>query len=352
MKLQLNNWKCIASADIELGRVNAFFGKNSSGKSSAAYALYILGRAAEGEDPNVCTKNLQGKDLKSLVSVENGKKKLPMAMSVSSEKDVTLAVITQVTEKGNVEYAKSEGKIWNETHVAVAGRYGLLLAWLSWPEFVSKEIPEKEGREMVSQMFSIFPSLLAMSEALAPSKVFLEELLGEFRKVRDDDLETGSYQFETFIPIFLTLFQSKMRFRDIIDKKLELSVREAPSGLVDEAVIDLIVSGAEKHSLVVVEEPEEHKNPLQQINLVRRLVDAAKEKELTLVLTTHSEIIIHALLSEVEKKRLTPEELKLHYFKRDKEHPWTEVQEIKVYEDGSIEEPLEDFMEATSVVMF
>ncbi len=54
----------------------------------------------------------------------------------------------------------------------------------------------------------------------------------------------------------------------------------------------------------------------------------------------------------MEKKRLTPEELKLYYFKRDKEDPWTGVQKIKVYEDGSIEEPLEDFMEATSVVMF
>lgn len=73
VKLRLTNWRCIANETITLGKINIFFGKNSTGKSSVAYAIYMLGSLYE-KSLDSLVGALFGTSLQSLVRIENGDK--------------------------------------------------------------------------------------------------------------------------------------------------------------------------------------------------------------------------------------------------------------------------------------
>ena len=45
ISLHVENWRCIKGLDVELANVNVLIGRNSSGKSSLAYAAYLLAKA-------------------------------------------------------------------------------------------------------------------------------------------------------------------------------------------------------------------------------------------------------------------------------------------------------------------
>ena len=348
MELKISNWRCIAEEKIELSKkINIFFGKNSTGKSSVAYAIYMLGCLHE-RDPESLVSSLFGEKLQSLVRIENGDRKYPLKLSLKSDDRESSIILDSKGLK-----VKKKDQIWRETHMAVAGRYGLLLTYSSISDFlgsvmkgeVSKE--EKEVAIRLLSVFSPFIDIFLKSPLLAPLPIFIEEILKACgAKVKSEKKEIfgiGGFEFEPLVFVSSTL----LKYHDMINKNLELTVKEAPSGLVDSAILNLIVSRAEKNSLIVIEEPEEHKNPVMQIELMKNLIKAVKEKDLTLVLTTHSEMIIHSVLKEIEEGDINPDDVKLHYFIRSEQKPWTEIKEIIVHEDGSLEEPLEDFIEAT-----
>lgn len=348
MELRIFNWRCIADEKIELSKkINIFFGKNSTGKSSVAYAIYMLGRLHE-RDPESLVSSLFGEKLQSLVRIENGDRKYPLELSLKSDDKESSIILGSEGLK-----VEKKDQIWSETHMAVAGRYGLLLTYSSISDFlgsvmkgeVSKE--EKEVTIGFLSAFSHFIDIFLKSPLLAPLPIFIEEILKACGvKVKPEKKELfgiGSFEFMPLVFVSSTL----LKYYDMINKNLELTVKEAPSGLVDSAILNLIVSRAEKNSLIVIEEPEEHKNPVMQIELMKNLIKAVKEKDLTLVFTTHSEMIIHSVLKEIEEGNVNPDDVKLHYFIRSEQKPWTEIKEINVHEDGSLEEPLEDFIEAT-----
>jgi len=347
MELKILNWRCIADKKIELSKkINIFFGKNSTGKSSVAYAIYMLGRLHE-KDPESLVSSLFGERLQSLVRIENGDRKYPLELSLKSDDKESSITIDSDGLK-----VKKKDQIWSETHMAIAGRYGLLLTYSSLSDFlgsVMKGEVSKEEKEVAIRLLSVFLPFIDIflkSPLLAPLPIFIEEILkacGVKVKPEKKEFGIGAFEFEPLVFASSTL----LKYYDMINKNLELTVKEAPSGLVDSAILNLIVSKAEKKSLIVIEEPEEHKNPVMQIELMKNLIKAVKEKDLTLVFTTHSEIIIHSILKEIEEGDISSDDVKLHYFIRSEQEPWTEIKEINVHEDGSLEEPLEDFIEAT-----
>ena len=55
-------------------------------------------------------------------------------------------------------------------------------------------------------------------------------------------------------------------------------------------------------------------------------------------MTTHSEIIPLSIAKLVESEKISKDDVKIYYLMRSKENPWTEIKEIKVYENGTLEE--------------
>ncbi len=70
MHVRIKNWRCIKEIEFDLSKINIFLGRNATGKSSLAYALYFFSKA-----PRIGVEKalqmLYGLDARSVVRVEN-----------------------------------------------------------------------------------------------------------------------------------------------------------------------------------------------------------------------------------------------------------------------------------------
>jgi energy-coupling factor transporter ATP-binding protein EcfA2 len=105
------------------------------------------------------------------------------------------------------------------------------------------------------------------------------------------------------------------------------------------------VAGAEPGSLVAIEEPENHLHPKAQAKLCDMLVEAAKEKELQLLVTTHSEHVLFGFLLAVSEGKLPQHGLRLYSLEGDS--GVTSIKPLQVDEKGSVDGGLPGFFEAS-----
>jgi hypothetical protein len=100
-------------------------------------------------------------------------------------------------------------------------------------------------------------------------------------------------------------------------------------------------------STILIEEPEIHLHPRAQAKLIESLVKVAKERDLQLILTTHSEHVLFRLLTLVREGILPSEELKIYYFERNRlKPPEVFIDELNVNERGELDKGLKGFFEA------
>jgi len=96
-------------------------------------------------------------------------------------------------------------------------------------------------------------------------------------------------------------------------------------------------------STISIEEPETNLHPKYQSMLAEMFIDAYKTYNVHFILETHSGYLIRKLQTLVAKKKLTPDNVALHYIyhhdksKRPAGKP--QVLNIKIKEDGRLSEP-------------
>ncbi len=118
----------------------------------------------------------------------------------------------------------------------------------------------------------------------------------------------------------------------------KISAEIAPDGQIDQMLIDIILERSLDYGLIVIEEPEIYKNPVFQFEMMEKISEIAIRKNLTIVMTTHSEIIPLSIAKLVEVGKVTPSDVKIYHLMRSREEPWTKIKKIDVYEDGTLEE--------------
>jgi predicted ATPase len=99
---------------------------------------------------------------------------------------------------------------------------------------------------------------------------------------------------------------------------------------------------AEPGQLVYIEQPEIHLHPKAQIAMAQILADAAN-RGVKVVVETHSSLLLLGIQSLVAESKLTPEIVKLHWFKRRPKDGITEVISADLDEAGAFGDWPEDF---------
>ena len=97
-------------------------------------------------------------------------------------------------------------------------------------------------------------------------------------------------------------------------------------------------------AMIGIEEPEIHLHPRAQAELANVLVEEATTENKQLILTTHSEHILFSLLTAVAEGKLTPEQLVIYSF--EKEKGVANAKHLGVNKDGTVEGGLEGFFQA------
>jgi predicted ATPase len=99
---------------------------------------------------------------------------------------------------------------------------------------------------------------------------------------------------------------------------------------------------AESGQLVYIEQPEIHLHPRAQMAMAKILVDAA-DRGVRVVAETHSSLLLLGIQSLVAEGKLSPEKVKLHWFKRRPEDGVTEVSSADLDMAGAFGDWPEDF---------
>ena len=98
------------------------------------------------------------------------------------------------------------------------------------------------------------------------------------------------------------------------------------------------------HETLIIEEPEMRLHPRAQAKLVQALVEEAVDRDLQVIVTTHSEHVAGRALTLAAEGRLAPEDLSIHLFEKDGEGICA-CREVRVTERGQVEGGLPGFFE-------
>ena len=115
-----------------------------------------------------------------------------------------------------------------------------------------------------------------------------------------------------------------------------VEIDSAGSGVVSAFPIVAAIHRVEPGGTLIIEEPEAHMEPMRQIRLVNEIVRVALRRDVNLVLTTHSDFVVSAILGMVHNEVIGPSDLGLYYFRRQRES-YTDVERIPVTRSGEAE---------------
>ena len=118
-----------------------------------------------------------------------------------------------------------------------------------------------------------------------------------------------------------------------------VEIGSAGSGIVSAFPIVAAMHRVEPGGTLIVEEPEAHMEPMRQLRLVDEIVRAAQKRDISIVLTTHSDFVVNAILGMVHNEVIGPADLGLYYFQRRRES-YTDVEKIPVTGSGEAEQDM------------
>lgn len=100
---------------------------------------------------------------------------------------------------------------------------------------------------------------------------------------------------------------------------------------------------AKKNQVVYIEQPELHLHPRAQYNLALIIAKAVSERNIRVVIETHSSILIRGIQILVAKKKIKSDSVSLNWFTQDSESGQTEITEAKLDRFGAFGDWPEDF---------
>lgn len=100
---------------------------------------------------------------------------------------------------------------------------------------------------------------------------------------------------------------------------------------------------AKKNQVVYIEQPELHLHPKAQSSLASVIAAAVSERNVRVIIETHSSILIRGIQTLVAKKQLKPEAISLYWFSQDKDTGQTNVSDAKMDSVGAFGDWPEDF---------
>lgn len=327
MEFILRNWRCIESLNIRLAPVTILIGRNASGKSSTLYALYFLTRVFKmgSERVNDILRTIYGADLSKIARIDNGRSNFPVEIMVKNEYKSMRFLANDINE------VVLEGEsIWNNAYLLPSYRLSLLKS-LQYVDRVLSTTMKPEDLFILS-FVKPFVEMLSKLYLLPPAPFFLEDMQRIFGGIGVEERifieKTGSLKIRV-LPI------SFVREFEYVDEAIGQSFPAdlAPDGALDLLLIKAFLKKMSENELLLIEEPEIHKNPLMLLDIADYIAESVK-RGACVVCSTHSDIFVHAI-ARVFKD---PSKVAIYYLERSKESPWTTAREIKVYEDGTIEE--------------
>ncbi len=161
------------------------------------------------------------------------------------------------------------------------------------------------------------------------------ERLGLTWKVRSKKVDDVSFE----VMVGRLIHDTNGNSKDLV------SIADVGFGISQILPVIVALLTAEPGQLVYIEQPEIHLHPLAQTAMAQILADAAN-RGVKVVAETHSSLLLLGIQSLVAEGKLSPDKVKLHWFKRRPEDGVTEVSSADLDKAGAFGDWPEDFSSA------
>lgn len=390
MKLDIKNFRSIKDQSVELAPITVLYGPNGSGKSSLLYALLVmkniflildrksgdlfdLGFANLGDfRALIHGHQIHDEILFRIMSNENG---YPVSWEVSIGNPVIKFGLRVIGIRGEQDILSL--RQWSEPPFGLKGtsktdatfeNRTLEVYWNGFCTEVKKD--SYEITDIADKFNAILgaPVNHVRSVAIAPLQMAFSR--GELSVATEGaSLNSTLYFSEDEVG---TLLATRRYLQTSVSKYLEkitnrtlrvfsppgdtnysIHVGDQDTGLETELVNDgygvnrvawlLAVALHDETKTMCIEEPETHLHPASIRKLTRAFVDIMRNEDKRFLFTTHSEVFALAILSEVARGHLNPDDVAFYLTTKAGKETTFDRQEINKH--GQVEGGLTSFME-------
>ena len=401
MKLDIKNFRSIKDQSVELAPITVLYGPNGSGKSSLIYALLIMKNVIlnlehqTGDFFNLDFANLGDFgavvhkhriedymlfeiSTSKTVLFKGKEEQFPVKLRVViSKEDVAISLLLS-DMKNSISYNPTMRAFAPYETLVGYQRKGQKFRgsefdfrWEGIKAHVHTEEFSSPGNLESAKVFdelanspidavrsiNIAPLQMAFSKgdlsvatehsSLYSTLYFSEDAVGTLLATRRYLQSSVSNYLEEITNRTLRVFSPPG------DPSFSINVEDRSTGLETELVNDgygvnrtawlLALALHDETKWMCIEEPETHLHPSAVRKLTRTFVEIMRKEDKRFLLTTHSEALVLALLAEVSRKNLKPEEVA--FYLTTKEGKETKFERQEVNELGQIDDGLSSFME-------
>lgn len=386
-RLKIGNFRSLQKTqEVELAPITLIYGGNGAGKSSLIYALLVLKNMVlnPNQQPdaffNLLVTNLGGfeqvvfdhrkQDANMVlgVSIQEGTTQLDYAVSIKlnngeftlqAKNDFKLALSLEVT----FPYPSNR----NADTMLVVGNNKYSVKWngltasLTIPPEATPEAQEEAKR--INVLLNLPIETIRQVDFVPLRRGFFKPQYTQVpispTLVGEDEVATLLAQ-DRYLSGKLSQYLQDITNREFIlhaglgtaffspescDKLARITTELVNDGFGTNQLVYVLAKALRPDTrFVCVEEPEINLHPTSVRNLAQAIVRMVKEEEKQFLITTHSEALVLALLSQVAKHDIRPDDLACYLASKAKKVTHFERQSVN--DKGQIEGGLKSFMEA------
>lgn len=349
-RVEIKNFKALKHIDIELGNLTLLTGKNSAGKSSFIQALLLLKQNQFNLEQLLFYKESQ--ERKKLFFDFDGKytQLLGFNYILFQDPDLNKILVNLYSTTSSLEIfleekstglSLSKGKplqfnLFNSnTQYIMTNR---ITPKMGYPlsSTIDNNLIGHEGEYTAHYLFENKNKKLNI-EKLKHINAITNQLL------ENTSLWLGEISSGIDISTKINLNQVNLIYQYIYGKKRTNEYTPLNIGFGITYVLPVIVSilKSEPGDLVIIENPESHLHPAGQ-SKIAELCSIAAEAGVQIIIETHSDHFLNGLRVATKNGQIKPESSKIYYFRKDHDKLETEINELSIDSQGSINEDWPD----------
>lgn len=357
--ISLHHFKCFATQiDINLSRVNVFYGKNGRGKSSVAQVFLLLGQTFLNDDINYLQINgnlvklglfsdilsvnnseniirfefkLKGLENKLIFAYQEDKQKPSIGKLIQLEADGK----NLMEEKASSDFKQTRDSASTLSLTAISGYSGYENFKNIY--FVSAS---RQGQVNSEQRNDICEKVGIKGENIinllqAKGEEFQKKVSSVLSGILDGaTLKAKDSATREYVDLFLDSKDNGEAFRPV-------NVGFGYSYILPIIVNMLVIP---EGSVLIVENPEAHLFPAAQSRLMEFLVKYSQKRNIQVIVESHSDHVVNGVRIAVKKGEITLQDIVIDYFDRDTEGHAL-VKDIHVDMNGELDDYPDDFMD-------
>jgi len=343
-KISIENYKSIETCELDFSKINVLIGPNGSGKTSVLECFEVLRKFSNR--------------IRSFTNIKPSRR-----IRVDN-----ISVKTSFKAHGEVPFQFDQIVFKKELNRKIKIKFKfdnlpLLETELTFDENVG--VARIIGKDLSTQELVRYP--LNILFILRTERKIDRILRGALYEVKNVDTHNAHQlffytcyrsEFKENIQLIKNFFskygQSDIRWVPLPDGVtykivatneigVDVDINDMGSGFI--ALFPLIVPLAfyPKSSSIFIEHPEMHLHPRLQYELSKFLLEMSEKRNYQLFLETHSEHILFGFLNAVARRELKNSDLTIYAVR--KIDGISSFEKLKIYEDGSVEGGLQEFLE-------